>query len=85
MGQDILCMVVGLGLCMAQVDCSKGTCMDGRARPFGSGLEPESTDNEGRMVVGRGGEDDVDDALSAMERTSAERSEARCCSTARLC
>jgi len=36
-------VVVGLGLCMAQVDCSERTCMDGRARPFGSGLEPEST------------------------------------------
>jgi len=42
-GQDILCVVVGLVLCMAQVDCSEGTGMDGSARPFGSGLEPEST------------------------------------------
>jgi len=36
-------VVVGLGLCMGQDDCSEGTGMDGKARPFGSGLEPEST------------------------------------------
>jgi len=43
--------------------------VDGRARPVGSGLEPESTDNEGRMVAGRtGGEDDIDDALMRTRR-----------------
>ena len=59
------CVVVGLGLCMAQVDCLEGTCTDGRTspaklrvdKPVRPGLGWSLTllaadDDEGRMVAG---------------------------------
>ena len=44
MGQDILCtgcLLFAWVSAWGQVHGSEGTGMDGKARPFGSGLEPE--------------------------------------------